>query len=65
MFMKCDICTKLDKERGFKKGFRMTRIICVRDRVLKLLVVSCLTMFRKQNSNILRIIFIFCRVSGN
>lgn len=34
--MKCDICTKLVKERGFKKGFHGARIICARDRILRL-----------------------------
>lgn len=29
MFTKCDISTKLVKERGLKKGFHMARIICV------------------------------------
>lgn len=34
--MKCDICTKLVKERGFKKGFHGARIIYARDRILRL-----------------------------
>lgn len=61
MFMKYDICTKLVKERGFKKGFHGAGIACARDR----LVLSCLMMFRKQSSNIFRILFVLCGVPEN
>lgn len=34
--MKYDICTKLVKERGFKKGFHGVGITCARYRILSL-----------------------------